>query len=65
MHFDRSKNSNQNKKLSKDEISNLPYKRSIPKYKEMVRKQEQIKDIKRILLRVDGEIVQLLEENIL
>ena len=65
MLFDWSKNADQNKKLSKDEISNLLRIKEVfqDKYKEMVRKQEQIIEIKQILLRADDKMVQLLEKN--
>ena len=65
MLFDWSKNTEQNKKLSKDEISNLLLIKDVfqNKYKEMVHKQAQIIEIKQILLRADDKIVQLLEEN--
>ena len=64
MLFDWSKNTDQNKKLTKGEIANLLRIKDVfqNKYKQMVQKEEQIKQVKQILLRADEKIERLLEK---
>lgn len=63
--FDWSQNTDQNKELSKGEIQNLLRIKVIfqDKYKQMVQKEEQIKQIKQVLLRADNKMDMLLERN--
>lgn len=65
MLFGRSQNTDQNKELSKEEIQNLLRIKVIfqDKYKQMVQKEEQIKQIKQVLLQVDNKMDMLLERN--
>ncbi|QUG43652.1 hypothetical protein KD050_10705 [Psychrobacillus sp. INOP01] len=65
MLFDRLQNTDQNKELSKEEIQNLLRIKVIfqDKYKQMVQKEEQIKQIKQVLLQVDNKMDMLLERN--
>lgn len=65
MLFDWSQNTDQNKELSKEEIQNLLQIKAIfqNKYKQMVQKEEQIKQIKQVLLQADHKMDQLLEKN--
>lgn len=63
--FDWSQNTDQNKELSKEEIQNLLRIKAIfqDKYKQMVQKEEQIKQIKQVLLQADNKMDILLERN--
>ena len=63
--FDWSQNTDQDKELSKEEIQNLLRIREIfqNKYEQMIQKEEQIKQIKQVLLRADYKMDQLLEKN--
>ncbi|MFB4169065.1 MerR family transcriptional regulator [Virgibacillus sp. JSM 102003] len=63
--LDWSKNTDQNKELTKEEIQNLDQIKKLfqNKYKQMLQKEEQIKEIKQVLLRADDKIEYLLEKN--
>ena len=65
MLFDWSQNTDQNKKLTKEEIQNLLQIKVIfqEKYKQMVQRENQIKQIKQVLLQADNKMEQLLERN--
>ncbi|WP_342599211.1 MerR family transcriptional regulator [Psychrobacillus sp. FSL H8-0483] len=66
MLFDWSINMDKDKEMTKDEIEKLLLLREVfqTKYKEMLQKEEQIKQIKQVLLRADHKLEQLLEKNI-
>lgn len=63
--LDWSKNTDQNKELTKEEIQNLKQIKKVfqNKYKQMLQKEEQIKEIKQVLLGADGKIKYLLKIN--
>lgn len=65
MLFDWSQNADQHKKLTKDEVRNLIRIKEVfqNKYKQMLQREKQIKQIKQILLRADEKIEKLLEKN--
>lgn len=65
MLFDWSKNTDHNKKLTQEEIQNILQIKEIfqNKYTQMVQKENNIKQIKRVLLNADYKIEQLLERN--
>lgn len=65
MLFDWSKNTDHNKKLTQEEIQNVLQIKEIfqNKYTQMVQKENNIKQIKRVLLNADYKIEQLLERN--
>ena len=63
--FEWSGNTDQNKKLTNEEIQRLfQIKETFQKkYKQMVQKEQHIKQIKQVLLKADDKIEQLLERN--
>lgn len=65
MLFDWSKNTDHNKKLTQEEIQNVLQIKEIfqNKYTQMVQTENNIKQIKRVLLNADYKIEQLLERN--
>jgi len=65
MLFDWSKNTDHNKKLTQEEIQNVLQIKEIfqNKYTQMVQNENNIKQIKRVLLNADYKIEQLLERN--
>ncbi|AMX00601.1 MerR family transcriptional regulator [Rummeliibacillus stabekisii] len=65
MLFDWSKNTDHNKKLTQEEIQNVLQIKEIfqNKYTQMVQTENNIKQIKRVLLNADCKIEQLLERN--
>lgn len=65
MLFDWSKNTDHNKKLTQEEIQNVLQIKEIfqNKYKQIVQTENNIKQIKRVLLNADYKIEQLLERN--
>ncbi|MGR6899326.1 MerR family transcriptional regulator [Rummeliibacillus sp. BSL5] len=65
MLFDWSKNTDHNKKLTQEEIQNVLQIKEIfqNKYKQIVQTENNIKQIKRVLLNADHKIEQLLERN--
>lgn len=65
MLFDWSVNMDKDKEMTKDEIEKLLLLKEVfqTKYKEMLQKEEQIKQIKQVLLRADHKLEQLLEKN--
>ncbi|WP_342575934.1 MerR family transcriptional regulator [Solibacillus sp. FSL K6-1781] len=65
MLFKWSENTDQNKKLKKEEIQNLLQIKEIfqKKYKQMVQKENHIKQIKEVLLKADNKISEILERN--
>lgn len=65
MLFDWSRNTDQNKELSNEEIQNVRKIKEVfqNKYKQMVKKEEQIKQIKEVLLHADHKMNCLLEKN--
>lgn len=65
MLFDWSKNTDHNKKLTQEEIQNVLQIKEIfqNKYVQMVQTENNIKQIKRVLLNADYKIEQLLERN--
>lgn len=66
MLFDWSINMDKDKEMTKDEVEKLLLLKEVfqTKYKEMLQKEEQIKQIKQVLLRADHKLEQLLEKNI-
>ena len=60
-----SKNMDQNKKLTQEEIQNVLQIKEIfqDKYVQMVQKENNIKQIKHVLLKADHKIEQLLQRN--
>ena len=65
MLFEWSGNTDQNKKLTNEEIQRLLQIKETfqKKYKQMVQKEQHIKQIKQVLLKADDKIEQLLERN--
>ncbi|MGD2197440.1 MerR family transcriptional regulator [Lysinibacillus fusiformis] len=65
MLFEWSGNTDQNKKLKKEEIQNLLEIKVLfqEKYEQMLQKEHQIKQIKQVLLNTNNKINQLLEKN--
>ncbi|MFJ7700006.1 MerR family transcriptional regulator [Lysinibacillus fusiformis] len=65
MLFEWSGNTDQNKKLKKEEIENLLEIKVLfeEKYEQMLQKEHQIKQIKQVLLNTNNKINQLLEKN--
>jgi len=65
MLFEWSKNTDQNKRLTNEEIQNiLQIKETFQnKYVQMVQRENNIKQIKQVLLKADYKIEQLLERN--
>ncbi|MCH7320448.1 MerR family transcriptional regulator [Solibacillus sp. MA9] len=65
MLFDWSKNTDHNKKLTQEEIQNVLQIKEIfqNKYAQMVQRENNIKQIKHVLLKADYKIEQLLERN--
>lgn len=65
MLFEWSKNTDQNKRLTNEEIQNvLQIKETFQnKYVQMVQRENNIKQIKQVLLKADCKIEQLLERN--
>ena len=65
MLFEWSGNTDQNKKLTKEEIQNLLEIKVIfhEKYEQLLQKEQQIKQIKQVLINTDNKINQLLEKN--
>ena len=65
MLLDWSKNTDQNKKLTQEEIQNILRIKEIfqNKYAQMVQRENNIKQIKQVLLKADLKIEQLLERN--
>ncbi|WP_053217785.1 MerR family transcriptional regulator [Virgibacillus senegalensis] len=65
MLLDWSKDTDENQKMTKDEIQNLKQIREVfrNKQQQMIQKEEQIKEIKQVLLRADNKIEYLLKEN--
>ncbi len=65
MLFEWSGNTDQNKKLKKEEIQNLFEIKVLfqEKYEQMLQKEHQIKQIKQVLLNTNSKINQLLEKN--
>ncbi|MCM3317566.1 MerR family transcriptional regulator [Rummeliibacillus stabekisii] len=65
MLFDWSKNTDHKKKLTQEEIQNVLQIKEIfqNKYTQMVQTENNIKQIKRVLLNADYKIEQLLERN--
>ncbi|MEK5432621.1 MerR family transcriptional regulator [Lysinibacillus sp. FSL R7-0073] len=65
MLFEWSGNTDQNKKLKKEEIQNLLEIKVLfqEKYEQMLQKEHQIKQIKQVLLNTNSKINQLLEKN--
>ena len=65
MLFDWSKNTDHNKKLTQEEIQNVLQIKEIfqNKYAQMVQRENNIKQIKHVLLKADHKIEQLLERN--
>ncbi|WP_274309012.1 MerR family transcriptional regulator [Solibacillus daqui] len=65
MLFEWSKNTDQNKKLTQEEIQNVLQIKEIfhNKYVQMVQRENNIKQIKQVLLKADHKIEQLLERN--
>ena len=65
MLFDLSQNTDRNKELTKEEIQKLMKVKEVfeNKYKQIVEKEEQIKQIKQVLLNADKKIEQLIEIN--
>jgi len=66
MLFDWSINIDKDKEMTKEEVEKLLLLKEVfqIKYKEMLQKEEQIKQIKQVLLRADHKLEQLLEKNI-
>ncbi len=65
MLFEWSGNTDQNKKLKKEEIQNLLEIKVLfqEKYEQMLEKEHQIKQIKQVLLNTNNKINQLIEKN--
>ena len=65
MLFEWSENTDQNKKLTNEEIQRLfQIKETFQKkYEQIVQKEQHIKQIKQVLLKADDKIEQLLERN--
>lgn len=65
MLFNWSRNTDQTKQLSEEEILNLKRIQVAfqNKYEQMVQKEEQIKEIKNVLLQANSKMNQLLEKN--
>ena len=65
MLFEMSQNTDRNKELTKEEIQKLTEVKAIfeNKYKQILEQEEQIKQIKQVLLNADYKMEQLLEEN--
>lgn len=65
MLFKCSQNTDQNKKLTKEEIKNLLRMKVIfqNKYEQIVQKEDQIKQIKEVLIQADYKMEKLLEKN--
>ncbi len=65
MLFEWSQNTDQNEKLTKEEIQNLVQikMRFKEKYEQMVQKENHIKQIKEVLLKADNKMQQLLVKN--
>lgn len=65
MLFEWSGNTDQNKKLKKEEIQNLLEIKVLfqEKYEQMLQKEHQIKQIKQVLLNTNNKINQLIEKN--
>ncbi|QDQ02188.1 MerR family transcriptional regulator [Lysinibacillus fusiformis] len=65
MLFEWSQNTDQNKKLTKEEVQNLLQIKVIfqKKFEQMLQKEDQIKQIKQVLLQADYKMEQLLEKN--
>lgn len=65
MLFEWSQNTDQNEKLTKEEILNLVQIKMIfkEKYEQMIQKENHIKQIKEVLLKADNKIQQLLVKN--
>ena len=65
MLFDWSKNADQNKKLTQEEIQNVLQIKEIfqNKYEQMVQRENNIKQMKQVLLKANYKIDQLLERN--
>lgn len=65
MLFEWSQNTDQNKKLTEEEIQNLHSIKTIfkKKYEQMLQKEDQIKQIKQVLLQADNKMEELLERN--
>ncbi len=63
--FSWSRNTDQTKQLSEEEIQNLERIQVAfqNKYEQMVQKEEQIKEIKNVLLQANNKMSQLLERN--
>ena len=66
MLFEWSGNTDQNKKLTNEEIQNLHRIKETfqKKYQQMVQKEHHIKQIKQVLLKANHKMEQLLERNI-
>lgn len=65
MLFNWSQNADQNKRLTTEEIQNLLRIKGVfqKKYTQIVQKEEQIQQIKQVLLQADYKMEQLLEKN--
>ena len=65
MLFEWSQNTDQNEKLTKEEILNLVQIKMIfkEKYEQLIQKENHIKQIKEVLLKADNKIQQLLVKN--
>lgn len=65
MLFDWSKNTDHNKNLTQEEIQNVLQIKEIfqNKYAQMIQRENNIKQIKHVLLKADHKIEQLLERN--
>lgn len=65
MLFEWSQNTDENDELTEAEIQNVQQLKILfqNKYKQMIQRENEIKQIKQVLLRVDHKIEQLLEKN--
>jgi MerR family transcriptional regulator, repressor of the yfmOP operon len=65
MLLDWSKDTDENKEMTNEEIQNLKQIKAVflNKQKQMIQKEEQIKEIKQVLLRAENKIQYLLEKN--